>query len=106
VAKNERSAAAGGKRKLKPAEQSFSVTSDPMLDSIKSVIFSSYPEAEIFVLDNPRDFAGGMLFVTNVPEQFKREFHKNTDFVTVALDKSGNGSEFIVVPIAQQDPMA
>lgn len=71
---------------------------DGELDPIKRRIQAAYPGVEISVLDNPRDYAASMLYLKNVPDDFRETFRKETDFVTIPLN-SRNDNDYLVVPI-------
>ena len=76
--------------------------SDESLEIVKRTIYSNYPNAQISVIDNKRDNAGGMLYVNNVPLEFSEKFADYTDFVAVELKSKGD-VEYIVIPIPDSE---
>lgn len=68
------------------------------LTTVKRIIQSAYPDLSVRVMDNPRDWTGGFLYVKSAPPDFAGKFSRNIDFVTVPIG-AGKRNDFIVTPI-------
>jgi len=75
---------------------------DQPIAAITRTIYASFPDAEISVLDNPRDNAGCMIYVSNAPEEFSNSLSRFMEFVTVPID-SRNG-DYMVIPLPEEEP--
>ena len=74
---------------------------DPSVNIIKRTIHASFPDAEISIINNPRDSAGSMIYVRNVPEDFSSNFQNFMDFVTVPIDS--RNSDYMIIPLPIQE---
>ncbi len=76
---------------------------DEALEIVKRTIRATFPEVTISVLDNPNDYAGGILYISNVPTDFRSAFSKQLDFVTVPVE-AGDDRGVMVIPMPEQEP--
>lgn len=68
------------------------------ISTIRRIIQSEFPDVRIRVLDNPKDWTGGVLYVQNAPKEFESRFSFNPDFNFVQIG-TRKKNEFIVSPI-------
>ena len=68
------------------------------LTTVKRMIQATYPEISVRVMDNPRDWTGGFLYVKGAPADFAGKFSHNINFVSVPIG-AGKNNDYIVMPI-------
>ena len=68
------------------------------LSTVKRMIQSTYPDISVRILDNPRDWTGGFVYVKGAPEDFAGRFSHSIEFVSVPIG-SKKHNDYIVMPI-------
>ena len=62
------------------------------------MIKESYPNVSVRIMDNPRDWTGGFIYVKSAPDGFAGKFARNINFVSVPIGSKKN-NDYIVMPI-------
>lgn len=75
------------------------------LEMVKRTIRATFPDVTISVLDNPNDYAGGIIYISNAPTDFKSAFSKELDFVTVPIG-IGDDRGIMVIPMPYREEEA
>jgi hypothetical protein len=80
----------------------LNINLEPHFEPIKQRIRAECPNVEISLLANPRDDAGGVLYVRNVPKELVRRIRVSVDYVMVPLDDR-SATDILIVPIPEPD---